>query len=204
MTKMRRVKICALCGNEFTERYGDSDSQWNAKAFCSITCANKSKNKSKSIFDRFNTYAVKNEHGCWGWSGTKDGHGYGTLSGRRHNGEFRRSPEKAHRVSYEMNFGEIPDGLVVRHKCDNPECTNPHHLELGTQSDNMKDCSIRGRINAKSLENLKRNSLTQEQEKEIRMIKFAGKNGRGGQTKKEVAERYGVCTCTIKNILKRG
>ena len=69
-----------------------------------------------------------------------------------------------------MNFGTIPAGLVVRHKCDNPECTNPEHLELGTQSDNMKDCSIRGRLNAKSIENLKRNSLTQEQEKEIRMI----------------------------------
>lgn len=203
MTKLRRVKICLLCVKEFTERYGDSDHQWNSKSFCSISCANKSK-KSKSIFDRFEIYVVKNSSGCWGWSGTKDRHGYGTLSGRRHNGEFRKSPEKAHRVSYEMAFGVIPDGLVVRHKCDNPECTNPEHLELGTQSDNMKDCAIRGRINPKSLENLKRNSLTQDQEREIRLIKFAGRNGRGGKTKKEVAELYGVCECTIKNILKRG
>lgn len=62
---------------------------------------------------------------------------------------------KAHRVSFEMRYGPISDGLIVRHKCDNPNCVNPNHLEIGTQMDNMLDASSRGRLNPKSLLNLR-------------------------------------------------
>jgi len=54
----------------------------------------------------------------------------------------------AHRASYLLNKGKIPDGLVVRHRCDNPICVNPDHLTVGTQKDNMQDCLQRGRFNA--------------------------------------------------------
>jgi hypothetical protein len=62
---------------------------------------------------------------------------------------------KAHRVAWEMFNGPIADGLIVRHKCDNPNCVNPKHLEVGTQKQNMMDASARGRLNPKSLENLR-------------------------------------------------
>lgn len=55
----------------------------------------------------------------------------------------------------EQAYGAIPDGLVICHRCDNPECTNPDHLFAGTQKDNMMDCSAKGRVNPRSLHNLR-------------------------------------------------
>ncbi|WP_428832632.1 HNH endonuclease signature motif containing protein, partial [Pseudomonas aeruginosa] len=52
-----------------------------------------------------------------------------------------------HRLAYADAHGPIPDGMLIRHKCDNPACFNVNHLELGTQRDNMQDASKRGRIN---------------------------------------------------------
>ena len=52
---------------------------------------------------------------------------------------------RAHRFSYQVFHGKIPDGLVVRHKCDTPLCVNPYHLQTGTVADNVMDRVIRGR-----------------------------------------------------------
>jgi hypothetical protein len=88
--------------------------------------------------------------GCWIWTGSDDGRGYGTIfSGSG------KAPKKAHVASYELHHGEIAAGLVVRHKCDVSLCIAPHHLELGTQSENMQDASRRGRLNPVCLKNLK-------------------------------------------------
>jgi len=78
--------------------------------------------------------------GCWGWLGPKDPNGYGRFS----LGSARPSV-LAHRVAYEIHNGPIPDGLYVCHHCDNPECTRPGHLFVGTPADNMRDMSAKGR-----------------------------------------------------------
>jgi hypothetical protein len=69
---------------------------------------------------------------CWSWRGAKDGMGYGTLGG-----DNTETP--AHRVSWMIHFGEIPKGMCVLHRCDNPSCVNPNHLFLGTRLDNARD-----------------------------------------------------------------
>lgn len=71
---------------------------------------------------------VEGQNECWIWTGTKSDKGYGKVSGK-----------KAHRTVYEIEFGVIPDGLHVLHKCDNKSCVNPNHLYLGTESDNRID-----------------------------------------------------------------
>lgn len=62
---------------------------------------------------------------------------------------------KAHALMYELAFGPVATGLVVRHACDRPECCNPGHLLVGTQKDNAKDASKRDRLNPVSLFNLR-------------------------------------------------
>ncbi len=75
---------------------------------------------------------------CWLWTGSKVGIGYGKT---HYEGKYWR----AHRLSWKFTFGEIPDGLCVLHKCDNPACVRPDHLFLGTFDDNNKDMAKKGR-----------------------------------------------------------
>lgn len=75
---------------------------------------------------------------CMEWTRCCNSDGYPRMA-------WKGSPNgKVHRIVYSLLHGDI-DGLVVRHKCDNPKCINPDHLEIGTQSDNTKDRCVRGR-----------------------------------------------------------
>lgn len=94
--------------------------------------------------------------GCWLWTASVDRVGYG------HIWEFpSRKLRPAHRVSWEIHRGEIPNGLNVLHKCDVRCCVNPDHLFLGTQTDNMRDCAKKGRNNAPNGERQHLSRLTE-------------------------------------------
>jgi hypothetical protein len=78
------------------------------------------------------------EDDCWDWVGATYAFGYGTIGTSKGN-------DGAHRVSYRLFVGPIEEGLCVLHKCDNPKCTNPRHLFLGSKKDNAVDRSAKGR-----------------------------------------------------------
>lgn len=125
-------------------------------------------------------YVAKSE-GCWNWIGGDSGNGRG-----------RFAPKKgvwvyAARYSYALTNGPIPNGLVVRHKCDNARCVRPEHLEIGTQRDNVMDAVRRGRFHQKL------------KWYEVVVIRDAYTRGIS-QTK--LASIYGVCQTTISAVVR--
>lgn len=125
------------------------------------------------------------EDDCWVWRGSC-ARGYGQFS----RGSKPKCP--AHRYSWELVHGPIPDGLVVCHKCDNPPCVNPTHLFLGTQGDNLADCRAKGRM-----PDTRVRKLTPADVEAIRAAAAAG--GRGVQNR--LAEQYGVTKVCISLIV---
>lgn len=98
--------------------------------------------KRKPVGDRLMAKVVKSESGCWLFTGTKNGAGYGTIG----LGTKEQGKGFVHRVSYEIHHGPIPAGMVVCHKCDVKLCVNPDHLFVGTHNDNSQDAKSKGRI----------------------------------------------------------
>ena len=92
---------------------------------------------SKTLEERFWSKVDKSGD-CWIWTAYKRPDGYGQFG-------FEGTQHKAHRVSWVLANGTIPEGLHVLHRCDVRECVNPEHLFLGTNTDNMRDMIEKGR-----------------------------------------------------------
>lgn len=123
---------------------------------------------------------------CWLWSGTRNKYGYGVflLPGEK--------PVRAHRHSYALTRGPIPDGLVVMHACDNPACVNPDHLSLGTKLDNNRDAARKDR-NARG----ERNGHAKLTAADVQHIRTSG------ASRADLAFRFGVDPSTISQIIAR-
>lgn len=102
-----------------------------------------------------------------------------------------------HRFVYEECYGPIPEGLVLRHKCDNRACINPEHLETGTRGDNANDMKVRGRANKPTGIENNRAKLTEKEVIEIYERANSGDSGR------MLAREFGISTSVVSKI-KRG
>lgn len=122
--------------------------------------------------------------GCWPWNLSRSPKGYGQF-------HIKSYPYRASRVSYLLYEGEIPDGLHVLHRCDNPCCVNPSHLFLGTNLENMKDRDGKGRHRVLRGSLQKSAKLTEQEVLSILSDK---------RTHLEVANDYGVSRSLIGAI----
>lgn len=177
-------RICRTCGTPFV--VPGSVARDGHGIYCSRSCRAKDAPR-RSLAERFwNKVERRGPDDCWLWQGGVGGGGYGCISVGGRGGNLL----KAHRVSYELAHGPLADGIWVLHHCDNPPCVNPKHLFAGTPSDNMYDCSAKGRLH-------RRTKLTLESVRDIRRVHAAGE-----ATYDQLAERYSVKPRTIVAVCK--
>lgn len=138
----------------------------------------------KSDEERFWSYVEKSGE-CWTWTGFRD-RGYGFFHRK---GIGTRG---AHRFAWIIANGEIPSGLCVMHKCDNPPCVRIDHLMLGTIQDNRRDC-VEKRRNAMG-NRINTSKLTLENVREIRAAGWS-------KPTKVLAKKFGVSRNSICNVL---
>lgn len=149
------------------------------------------------LADRFWPHVKKGKRNeCWEWVNGSyyknpwtGADTYGCIS-------FNGKRQGAHRASWYLHFGDIPDGLFVLHTCDNPKCVNPRHLFLGTHDDNMQDKVKKGRARggANKGEINPEHKLTEAQALEIIQAL------KRGEHPADIAKRYPVGEPMIKHI----
>lgn len=147
---------------------------------------------SESIRSRFWQYVHRRQdHQCWPWiASTMKRGGYGQL-------RDGQKTLKSHRIAWELHFGSIPKGLLIRHLCNNPLCCNPSHLMPGTSKQNHDDMRMAGRMFVPMPpqgNNHHGAKLTEEQ------VKFVLTSNASGS---ELARRLGVTNAMISRIRNR-
>jgi hypothetical protein len=142
----------------------------------------------KTIRERFDEkWEAIPETGCHWWTGCVTSTGYGAI-------KIEGKTAGAHRVSYELHVGSIPDGLMILHSCDNPICVNPSHLRVGTGKDNSRDCIDRGRFRRSDGQHNPNSKLSNNDVVRIRERLATG------ESLAAIARDYGRATSTIFDI----
>lgn len=178
------TKRCETCGKEFEV----ANRREKSARFCSLPCRDitVSKERWEGRETRFWSNVYKTD-GCWEWMGnpsTKFGY-------------CKYNRRLVHRLSWNFTNGDIPVGMLVLHRCDNPKCVRPDHLFLGTQKDNVHDMIQKGRArrNARKGE---ANYLTKISNADVQKIRQLAVSG---TKQNEIARNFGISTAQVSRIV---
>lgn len=179
-------RACDRCGEPYLAR--PRYLRRGQGRFCSPQCSAVA--KVKPAADRF-WGKVRKEDGCWLWVGriTSWGYGHFVINGK---------DTYAHRFSWELHNGPIPDGLCVLHNCpggDNPRCVRPSHLLLGTHAENMADRNSKSR-------QARGEAFPQHKLTSAAVCRIRARHARGEATQKELATKHGVSPSVVSRIVR--
>ncbi len=202
------TKSCEHCAKKFHNRRPSGRAiepyKWKTTKYCSRGCkvaasvGREAHNKGvkEDIKIRFLRHVKKNvgPKKCWEWQGSSGGKGYGYF-------QVDGIKMLAHRVSFKIFKGGIPEGsgfhgFCVCHKCDNPSCVRPVHLFLGTHLVNMKDRDQKGR---RAPANGANHGMAKLQEREVIEIRRMAETF----TQKELAKMFAASVSTVSMIINR-
>lgn len=148
--------------------------------------------QAKPLEERFWSY-VRKTRTCWLWTGTSRDKRYGCL--------FMVKPTRryvaAHRISWELHYGPVADGMEVCHTCDNGMCVRPDHLFLGTRAENAADMASKGRSPKGTDHGMARKArITDEMVRDIR------RRAAAGETQTALGKEYGVSQHYVSRIVR--
>ncbi len=186
------MRECRYCQSEIPSQMS------RLAKFCSGKCRSASHYISNrgplrtalTVTERFNSYLTPpNANGCVEWGGARfgpDSYGAFYVNGKTIG---------AHRYAYQMAHGSIPDNMLIQHRCDNPPCVNPDHLEAGTPATNGLDAMNRRRVRAGVYSH--KAKLTDNEVEQIRST-----YAQGQAKQRELGRTYGVSQAAISLIIR--
>lgn len=184
-SKSNSSMTCLRCGINFP--CSTHPKKRAKRKYCSTKCSLAAIHDGLRIplADRFWKHVSKgSDDQCWPFTRRFDKKGYGVITDDNGKNLF------AHRAAYMLTKGDIPEGLVIRHSCDNPACCNPRHLDTGTAADNVMDMMVRQRCAAVKIP-----------------IDIAWKMREdfiSGFPTNVLAEKYGFERAAIKQLMRKG
>ena len=194
--KTATSKVCSFegCGRKAVRRNLCNGHSIQLKKGQPLRALGLGRNFLRPLADRIVLATKKHPNGYIEWQGGRHRRGYGVIA------DSRGKRIQAHRASYDLFVGHIPEGMVVRHCCDNPSCVNPSHLSIGSQADNVADREARGRRIAPKGSQHGMSKLNEEAVTDIL------KNYRRGSKVvglKAFAEKYDVDITMVSLIVRR-
>lgn len=208
-----RHNICAHCGSGFMAR---TDALLHGEGrYCSRSCARLSRPRADPIARFWSKVDKSTPDGCWLWTGDLNEKGYGFFV------PAHGTKVYAHRYSYELANGPLPDGLQACHYCDNPPCVRGDHLFAGTQKQNIRDAVRKGRMAVGDQHGSRKAFLSRPR---AAVVKPSNSKARGGDhgmakltaddvreirrlsstvTQSQIADRYGINRSAVSMIATR-